>query len=593
MARHRTARVLTNETCNQNCAFCDTRRPRERREVVAPAALRSRLADAAADELVLTGGEPTLRRDLPAVVRIAKTRARTVVLETNGALLDAERLRALRDAGLDRLRVHLPDWAERCDAITRDPGGFAATRGALEEAERLGLAFEIATPIVAANAPHLTELAEHVARLAPRRWVLGVPHAGAGTLELRAGARALERAEAAARRLELPVALEAHTHVPPCLFEAPARMAHLFSLTPGGGERRGHARRPACSGCVAEDRCPGIPLAATLDGEPEPIRQDRVRRRLSLISTPEAQIARELFQDEVERLPGGSVREVRTVRVGFRCNQSCDFCFVSTHLPAAERDAVRGAIDEAAAAGMAIALSGGEPTLDPELARWARLAKAAGAPHVEVQTNATRLGDAVPVAPLLDAGVDLFFVSLHGSSAEVCDAVTGAPGTFVKTVRGLDALVAAGAAVRANFVLCATNRRDLVSTVELLASRWPGVELAVSFVAPSPDVVPRTAELIPRYTDVADELSRAIERADELGVVLRGFDSMCGMPLCLVPADHQRFFALAEAPDGYGRGEVFFAEACAECALRGRCFGLRQGYAALHGTDELRPVPER
>ena len=56
-----TARVYTNETCNQNCAFCDRRAPRERPEFVARSAVEARIDAADAETLVLTGGEPTLR----------------------------------------------------------------------------------------------------------------------------------------------------------------------------------------------------------------------------------------------------------------------------------------------------------------------------------------------------------------------------------------------------------------------------------------------------------------------------------------------------------------------------------------------------
>jgi len=114
--------------------------------------------------------------------------------------------------------------------------------------------------------------------------------------------------------------------------------------------------------------------------------------------------------------------------------------------------------------------------------------------------------------------------------------------------------------------------------------------VSVSFVAPSTDVVPRTKALIPRYADVIPALAEGIRRAREHGLSLSGFDSMCGLPLCLVPDDLGDFFALPEAPEGYGHGETFYAEPCQRCDLRGRCFGLRQGYAELHGTGELRPV---
>ena len=106
-------RVVTNETCNQNCWFCNARRPAERPAFIARAAVRARI-EAARDgdprEIVLTGGEPAMRSDLADLVQRAAAGGRRVVLETNAALLDAARARALAAAGLHTARVQLVAW---------------------------------------------------------------------------------------------------------------------------------------------------------------------------------------------------------------------------------------------------------------------------------------------------------------------------------------------------------------------------------------------------------------------------------------------------------------------------------------------------
>jgi GTP 3',8-cyclase len=60
------------------------------------------------DKVRLTGGEPLLRRDLPALVRrlAARTAIRDLAMTTNGVLLAAQAA-ALREAGLHRLTVSL------------------------------------------------------------------------------------------------------------------------------------------------------------------------------------------------------------------------------------------------------------------------------------------------------------------------------------------------------------------------------------------------------------------------------------------------------------------------------------------------------
>src|SRR5438445_5918277 len=121
-------RVVTNETCNQNCWFCNARRPAERPQFIARGAVRDRIEAARAGdprEIILTGGEPAMRSDLVDLVRRAADGGRRVVLETNGALIDAARAQALAAAGLHTARVQLlagePDAA---DATARVPGAL-------------------------------------------------------------------------------------------------------------------------------------------------------------------------------------------------------------------------------------------------------------------------------------------------------------------------------------------------------------------------------------------------------------------------------------------------------------------------------------
>ncbi len=191
-----------------------------------------------------------------------------------------------------------------------------------------------------------------------------------------------------------------------------------------------------------------------------PIIEDRVRRRLTVISSVEEQIRRELVTHEMLRQPDGSVIPGATVRVNFHCNQACHFCFVSTHLPPPDDADVREAIAAIARRGGVLALSGGEPTLNPRLTDYVRLGKREGARAIELQTNAIRLADGALAREVAEAGVSDALVSLHGSTAAISDSVTAAPGTFDKTVRGVDALVASGIRVRLNFVFCAANRED-------------------------------------------------------------------------------------------------------------------------------------
>jgi MoaA/NifB/PqqE/SkfB family radical SAM enzyme len=596
----RVHRVITNETCNQNCWFCNARRPTERADFVARPAVRQRIEAAHQGdtrEIVLTGGEPALRSDLADLVRRAAGGGTRVLLETNGALIDATRAQELAGAGLDTARVQLVAWGEAADEITRDPGGFTAALRGIHALAAAGVRVEVTAPIVRRTLGLLVALPREIAatKLPVAALVLVAPPTTPDPAECASlaeiGNTVLAVSEAA-RRVGLAVRLDPTTFVPPCIFETPERVAHLFALNRGNAFRPDFEHVAACEACLVNDRCPGVPRAAlSADSLPalHPIVEHRLRRRLTVVSSVEEQMARELVTRDDARGVDGPVTEY-TVRVNFHCNQACEFCFVSTHLPPPAEATVRAAIETAASEGAVVVLSGGEPALNPRLVEYVQLAKLRGARAVELQTNAIRLADRALTRALAQAGLDRAMVSLHGSTAVISDGITGAPGTFAATLRGIDELLLTPVQVRLNFVFCQANREDFPRFVDLVAARWPEAGIVFSFVGSHTDVVPRTTSLIPSFTEIMPSLLAGVMQARAAGLQVSGFDSMCGLPLCLVPPGVRALFSDIALPPGAGAGEFVKAAACAGCAEERRCFGVRRGYAELYGTAELRPI---
>ncbi|MEI8255392.1 MAG: radical SAM protein [Deltaproteobacteria bacterium] len=605
----RSDRVFTNLTCNQNCVYCTDRRPTEDRAFIRFESVRARIdatIDGGASEVVFTGGEPTLRTDLARLVDHARARgASSIVLETNATTLDDAHVKALTDAGLAAARVNLSGWGETLDRVTRDPGGFERTLAGLRALLGGGVRTEISVVVVRSTLASLGDLPEHLAAAlgeqlsALRAIVVRTAVQSPDESELvsyEEAAEAISALETAARRLGVAVKMGQDSGPPPCVFPHPSRVAHLYSLTPGTALRKDHRQLEACAQCQMADRCSGLPdayLARHVPPPMQPITEDRVRRRLSLISTVDEQIARELSTLSLyEHADSGvGVVEEHIIRVNFHCNQACRFCFVSTHLPPASDAAIRKAIVDAGHAGGRVMLSGGEPTLNPSLLEYVRLAAANSPFPVGIQSNAIRLADPALVDALVEAGIAEAFVSLHGSTAEISDAITEAPGTFAKSVVGIDNLYRAKSVLlRLNFVIHERNIPDLVPYVRLVAARWHDAYLNISFVAPSSDVVPKDRSLVPMYSDAMPNLALAVQEARALGVTIGGFESMCGIPLCLVPSPLSTEYNPSGIPEGFDRGEFVKTAACQACDLRTQCYGLRRGYLALHGDSELRPV---
>jgi MoaA/NifB/PqqE/SkfB family radical SAM enzyme len=611
--RHRMTqlRVVTNLTCNQNCRYCNRRGVSDADPVFAPAALRARLGRAAAGgtrEITFTGGEPTLRADLAPLVAHARSRGvERLILETNATLVDARAAAALRRAGVGLARVNLAGWGPALDDVTRDPGGFARARAGLRALVAAGVDVEIGAAVTRSTRGLLAALpAGLAADLGPSGRLRGlgllVPAAAgdpAEVLRYEEAVPAILEVAAAARRAGVDAWLQPDAAVPPpCAFAAATAARGwpaLFRLTRLEEEpaERERARLPACAGCAARPWCPGVPRAY-LDrcGAPaaEPITDDPLRRRLVLCTRTVAEATtRELCSVTQSRAPDGKVIENHIIRVTFACNERCRFCFVSTHLPPPPDDLVRGAIAAALDRGGRVVLSGGEPTLHPRLPDLLELARRGRHP-VELQTNAVRLRDPAYARVLVAAGLGSAFVALHGSRPAVADAVAGRRGGFAATTAGLDVLQGLAVELTVNFVLCRENLDDVVAFVRLVAARWPRAALNLSFVAVSADVVPRDPSVLPRYAEALPRLAEAHAEAARLGVRLVGLETLCGLPLCLVPGGPARFAGLADADPEARRAECVAAPACGRCLLAAKCFGLRRSYARLYGTGEVRAV---
>ena len=129
----RSLRLSVTDRCNLRCHYCMPEDeyvwlPREDLlEFEEVGELSDLFAEAGVDRLRLTGGEPLIRRDLPALVRLlsAKPWLNDLALTTNGVLL-ADAARELKRAGLHRVTVSL-------DTLRRDRFERLTRRDALGE----------------------------------------------------------------------------------------------------------------------------------------------------------------------------------------------------------------------------------------------------------------------------------------------------------------------------------------------------------------------------------------------------------------------------------------------------------------------------
>jgi radical SAM protein with 4Fe4S-binding SPASM domain len=157
--------------CQNKCVFCYAESPgRGQRvsEMTTPEVrtIIDRIFDEAHCPTVsFTGGEPTLREDLPELVAYAKAKGMRVNLITNGLrCADRQYVRALKAAGLDSAQVSLEGPTEAIhDSIVRHPGAFLQTTQAVHELRAAGIHTHTNTTICGSNRDHLLALVDYIA----------------------------------------------------------------------------------------------------------------------------------------------------------------------------------------------------------------------------------------------------------------------------------------------------------------------------------------------------------------------------------------------------------------------------------------------
>jgi radical SAM protein with 4Fe4S-binding SPASM domain len=122
-----------------------------------------------------TGGEPTLRPELPALVAYAKKRGLRVNLITNAVLATPELCAALRDAGLDSVQASLEaPLAPLHDSLTQVEGSHARALEGIANLMDSGLPVQTNTTLTALNAPAAATMPAFLASIGVKRFSMNL-----------------------------------------------------------------------------------------------------------------------------------------------------------------------------------------------------------------------------------------------------------------------------------------------------------------------------------------------------------------------------------------------------------------------------------
>lgn len=279
--------VFLNYACQAKCPFCynppltkSLIRWKLPREALARELLKA--AAAGARGVTYSGGEVTLLKDLPLLLRMArKAGLREIGIISNGLrLADRGYLEELRESGLNFccLSIH-GSKAGTHDSMVAVPGAFAKANAALSHLEARGMTSVLNFVLTRRNAAEAPEFIELYASREVREFQLYFPHYD-GLMAENAGTLAISYEEAAPHlRRAYQRALQAGKqdrvwiyNMPPCAMpDLKHRLRNWereessLLVDPQGvksgqfhGERRSRCKLAVCRTCAMDSRCLGF-----------------------------------------------------------------------------------------------------------------------------------------------------------------------------------------------------------------------------------------------------------------------------------------------------------------------------------------------
>ncbi len=296
--------------------------------------------------------------------------------------------------------------------------------------------------------------------------------------------------------------------------------------------------------------------------------------------------------------------EIAYLQVTRRCNQVCRFCSNPStgHLIPLRR--AKAWVDRFVSRGYrGLILTGGEPTLHPDLAKIVRYAiKKKIVPRLI--TNGQNTGKPGFLERLREAGLGQMHVSIYSNRPEVQAFLTQKKDSLACIERSMDEAGRLGVRVDVNTVINHYNADHLSEIVAWVIKRWPFVRHQVwNNMDPQMNRAAENTDTIPKLREFELELHRAMRLLDASGRTFRAER----VPLCymtdfahtstetrkIVKKEGRAIYFLDEKGVSFQHKKGYWkynkSSRCSVCTLNPICAGLYQ-MDVYYSSEELCPV---
>ncbi|MCU0666198.1 MAG: radical SAM protein [Candidatus Omnitrophica bacterium] len=220
------------------------------------------------------------------------------------------------------------------------------------------------------------------------------------------------------------------------------------------------------------------------------------------------------------QLPPPKLTKRIDINTGYSCNLKCSFCYYLNDVKSKNKNKdlstlrCKNLISYYAAKKMQVLeFTGGEPTIRKDFLELVSFARDKGFKKISLITNGILLSDRSFARRLVENKVEDFLFSLHGSTSDVHDKVTGMPGSYKLLNKAIENLLGLSVKVRCNSVVNGENFSDVYQRAKLFKDL--GVKI-VNFILFNPIEQAKFSDKknFICYADVSDKLKRI---ADDFG----------------------------------------------------------------------------